>query len=321
MTSLLNPSRFTLSAPFGVKIYTGDGNDNRDLTGLGLKANLLLVKSRDAAKDWNVVDQDRGATNKLETNNADDEVTAADNIQAFINDGFQVGADAQVNTNTEKYVAYGWEEFGANYGLDVLLYSGTGLTRTVTHRLGATPELILVKGRDVGGTGDWYVFHKSLNAGTTPEQWHLKLNSTASEVQQSDIWNDIAHSATLMSLGTNAGVNQSATNYVAYLFAPIAGVSAFGVYTGTGASNPITGLGFSPSLVVIKSRRGLPSPWSVYDTGRGATIRLQMNVNAAEATVAQGLTSFDADGFTVGTSNEVNSNAVGTERYIWMAWA
>ncbi len=317
MTSLLSPSRFFKSAPFGIRTYSGVSDDDVNVTGLGLHANLLLVKNRTTARNWNVVDQGRGATKKMVLNSAADEVTAADNIQAFIDDGVQIGTNLDVNGAGETFVAYGWEAFGKNYGFNAVPYTGGGSARNVGHFLGTTPEFMIVKGRDVGGAGDWYVYHKNLNGGSTPEQWHLKLNNGDAEVQQADIWEDTAPGTTLMRVGANAEVNGLFDLFVAYIFAPVAGVSAFGGYDGTGASLSITGLGFSPNLVVIKGR-SFTSPWGVYDTDRGATIRLQFNASAIEATVAQGLTSFDSDGFTVGTANEVNNSA---QTYIWMAWA
>ena len=88
------------------------------------------------------------------------------------------------------------------------------------------------------------------------------------------------------------------------------------LYTGTGASHAITGVGFSPNLVWTKGRSDADNN-SVFDTVRGATKELVTNGDAAEATDAQLLKSFDADGFTLGTNAGVNGN---TETYASWNW-
>jgi hypothetical protein len=76
-------------------------------------------------------------------------------------------------------------------------------------------------------------------------------------------------------------------------------------YTGNGSSgNSITGVGFKPDFVWIKSRSGTIGNWShtLMDSTRGADKSISINNNGAEVTNANGLESFDADGFTVGSA-------------------
>jgi hypothetical protein len=87
-------------------------------------------------------------------------------------------------------------------------------------------------------------------------------------------------------------------------------------YTGTGASNSISSLGFSPDLVWIKNRGGA-TDHAVYDTTRGTQLQLSTNSTAAEVTSSTGLTAFGSNGFTVGTSSLVNTS--GTQYVAW-AW-
>jgi hypothetical protein len=79
------------------------------------------------------------------------------------------------------------------------------------------------------------------------------------------------------------------------------------LYTGTGSSNAVTGVGFQPDWLLVKSREHTYYPTTV-DAVRGATKYLYTNANSAEATSANYVASLDADGFTLGTSNEVNSS-------------
>ncbi len=85
-------------------------------------------------------------------------------------------------------------------------------------------------------------------------------------------------------------------------------------YTGTGASNSISSLGFSPDLVWIKNR-GTTTDHALYDIVRGAQAQLSSNTTGDEVTSSTGLTSFDANGFTIGTSTLVNTS--GTQYVAW----
>jgi hypothetical protein len=85
-------------------------------------------------------------------------------------------------------------------------------------------------------------------------------------------------------------------------------------YTGTGASNSISSLGFSPDLVWIKNR-GTTTSHAIYDTTRGTQAQLSSNTTGDEVTSSTGLTSFDANGFTIGTSTLVNTS--GTQYVAW----
>ncbi len=85
-------------------------------------------------------------------------------------------------------------------------------------------------------------------------------------------------------------------------------------YTGTGASNSISSLGFSPDLVWIKNR-GTTTSHAIYDTIRGAQSQLSSDTTGDQVTSSSGLTSFDANGFTIGTSTLVNTS--GTQYVAW----
>ena len=74
-------------------------------------------------------------------------------------------------------------------------------------------------------------------------------------------------------------------------------------YTGTGASTlSITGVGFQPDWVWAKKRSATDSH-ATSDVVRGVTKTLFPDVTNAESTDANGLQSFDSDGFTVGSGS------------------
>ncbi|NDD55973.1 hypothetical protein EBZ39_19265, partial [bacterium] len=124
----------------------------------------------------------------------------------------------------------------------------------------------------------------------------------------------------------NAGTNRPASTYKALCTANLPAPSVtkpstvmdVKLYTGTGSAQSITGLGFNPDFVWIK-RRTVASNHCLFDVVRGATKRLVTDGTDAEATVAQALTSFNSDGFTVGTDSDVNGSTYPIVSWAWDA--
>ena len=82
------------------------------------------------------------------------------------------------------------------------------------------------------------------------------------------------------------------------------------LYTGTGSSLAITGVGFQPDWTFIYNYGGTYAS-AMYNSMSGVTKHLESNGNSGEQTVANTLTSFDSDGFTLGadTNNYVNRSS------------
>ena len=92
------------------------------------------------------------------------------------------------------------------------------------------------------------------------------------------------------------------------------------LYTGTGAENAVTGVGFQPDWVWIKNASsGSNYDHTLYDAVRGATKQLYSNHTNGQYTEAQGLKSFDSDGFTNGTDAKGNSNGSTLVSWNWKA--
>jgi hypothetical protein len=90
------------------------------------------------------------------------------------------------------------------------------------------------------------------------------------------------------------------------------------IYTGTGASLANTGVGFQPDFTWIKGRSGA-TEHVLTDSVRGVTIELSSNDTGADETVAQGLTAFGTDGFTVGTDGSYNTSSATYASWNWKA--
>ena len=89
-------------------------------------------------------------------------------------------------------------------------------------------------------------------------------------------------------------------------------------YTGTGSSQSITGVGFQPDFVWIKQRGG--TTWhNLQDSTRGSTKHVYSNASNSEDTTADGVTSFDSDGFTLGGGNGFNGSGQSMVAWCWKA--
>jgi hypothetical protein len=90
-------------------------------------------------------------------------------------------------------------------------------------------------------------------------------------------------------------------------------------YTGTGATLNVTNTaGFKPDLVWTKSRSAAYSNY-LWDSVRGATNFLLSNTTDAESTSATGLTSFNSNGFTLGSQLQVNRDTYTFVGWQWQA--
>ena len=90
------------------------------------------------------------------------------------------------------------------------------------------------------------------------------------------------------------------------------------LYTGTGSTQSITGVGFKPDFVWIKERSAADNH-TVFDSTRGVQEQLYPNLNNSQSNSAASLTSFDSDGFTLGNSTALNESGQTYVAYCWQA--
>jgi len=235
--------------------------------------------------------------------------TAADDADAKFKFDYQNGYynDSQGANN----FAWMWKRAPSYF--DVVAYTGTGSARTVSHNLGAVPEMMWVKRRD--GTSDWAVYHKGLNGGTDPEDYFLKLNGTNAASNSSTRWNDTAPTSSVFTVGTSGSTNDTNFTYIAYLFASLDGVSKVGSYTGDGTTDgsKVIDCGFSSGArFVFTKRTDATGSWYVHDTVRGIVASgndpvLQLNNTAAENTFDDYIDPHSS-GFSVKSSSLTNAS-------------
>jgi len=320
-------------------LYTGTGSD-QTISGYSFnlsKGSLLWVKSRNASNNWNQYDTIRGPKNRL-VSNLTQAQDSSGGLDGFTSDGFTLRGGYDIS-QAFNYVTYAWKtnipasntdgtiqsvvSTNQAAGLSVVQYTGDGsASSTVGHGLGAIPDITIFK--KTSGADFWHVFDTASNT-------VMFLNNTTAASAISGGTNGAVDIANMTSTkfgfiqGSSSVNNQNGSGsiYIVYAFKSITGFSKIGSYTGTGGNNrSITGLGFQPTLIMIKASSIL-SDWSVFDSSRGGNKTLAANDIAAEVTDDSNgyLSSFDADGFTtqVGSSDDVNVNNF-NETYIYMAF-
>jgi hypothetical protein len=263
--------------------YTGTGATQavtNGASGASFQPDMVWIKERSQTQDHALFDSVRGATNQLSPNTTGAQATYASSMSAFNSNGFSVVSDAVVNSSGQTYVGWNWKAGGTavtntagsissqvsantTSGFSIVTYTGNGTNgSTIGHGLGVTPSMIIVKSRSTAGT-DWPVYHASLGATGI-----VALDATLAFTVISTPWNNTAPTSSVFTVGTSGDTNISARTYVAYCWAPIAGYSAFGSYTGNGsADGTFIYLGFRPKFFLWKVSSTTGS-WGIIDTSR-----------------------------------------------------
>jgi hypothetical protein len=309
------------NAGFSIVKYTGTYPTHQKIPhGLSAAPNVIIIKNLADSADWEVYHSGVGATKNFVLN---DTAAPATN-SGFMADTsptatvFTVGNDGYVNGAGDEHIAYcfhdvsGYSKFGT--------YTGNGSAgQAIT--TGFKPDFVLIKstvGADNwrlydtrrGITGGGYLEPNRTDADDTSNAPNLTMTSTG---------------FTITSGGVTAGNNANGNLYTYYAFAKnvpsnttLANSFKAVTYTGNGSSQSITGTGFKPDLVWIKQRSGTQDQmW--YDNNRGAGHYLSSNNANAQGYANTTLTSFDADGFSVGSSNSENQSGQTFVAWCWKA--
>jgi hypothetical protein len=265
---------------FGLSARTGT-DANATVTG-GQTDDAVLIKNRGSAVA-SLFSSRLTGTGYLVTSSTAAEVAAGTTIlQANpwdVMDGVKVGTTSTItNASANTYINYFFQRAPGFF--DEVCYTGNNTAgRQINHNLSVPGELIIIKSRSSGGTS-WRVWVSSINKIMMLELTIAAFTST-SFIRSSD--------STTFTVGGDGDVNgSSATTYVAYLFATLAGISKVGTYTGTGTTLQINcGFTAGARFVLIK-RTDSTGDWYVWDSARGIVAGndpyLLLNSTAAEVT-------------------------------------
>ena len=270
---------------FETLLYTGDGQNNRKITGLEFKPGLVWVKKRaqsgggeiDENHGW--YDSIRGVTKRLKSNSSAAEDTFP--IGSFDDGGFTFATEMYYNDNNDTYIAWCWKAGDATVsntdgtitssvsanveaGFSIVTWTGTGSDGTIGHGLGKAPSLYIVKRRN--SSKDWYVQIGNITGFDLGR--FLKLNAINGINFASDVFAASADTSTVLNTKSDSATNASGDTYVAYCWAEIPGYSKFGQYTGNGSTNgTFVHLGFRPAWLMIK-RTSSTDSWLITDNKR-----------------------------------------------------
>ena len=316
---------------FDTHFWRGDGTA-RSHSGWQFQPELLWMKSRSDNQAHLWYNAIRGVTKITYPDLTNDEDTYTVSLQTFDSDGFSWGTDSYGNQDTKNFFFAGWDAgttaatvndagdidpnhawVNATAGFNMLEYTGTGSNATVGHNLGAKPSFVVIK-RLTGADADWMVYHKF--AGATQ---NANLDNNTAVQDEADIFNDTEPTNSLFSIGTNALVNASGSQYMMYLWSDIAGFSSFGHWTGNQDKNFIN-LGFSPALIIFKNFDN-NNEWITWapELRIGKNFKyFEVNNSGGEQNAFGDLT-YHSNGFSINCSS-AQMNATGN-RYMYAAWA
>ena len=317
--NLPDPLILTPEKYFKANARTGTGA-SASVSGLKFGPDLVWTKSRDEGTgsytgDHKLWDKVRGATKSLESNTPDAEATEATGLTAFNSDGFDMGALDQINFSGDQFIDWMWKK-GTLSGFDIVAYAGTGVAHGIDHSLGVAPKMMIMKELDNAAT-TWWVYHEGV--ASDPETDYLQLHGTAAAVDLNTVWNDTAPTSTQFTVGTHGDINQSSTNYIAYLFAEVPGFSKFGAYEGNGnADGPFVWCGFKPAFIMTKSIDSTSS-WYMHDPLRKG-YNPENDPVWANATGAEGVGN-ELDILSNGFKLRIATDPNVAETYVFMAFA
>ena len=156
---------------------------------------------------------------------------------------------------------------------------------------------------------------------------YLRLNTTAAEGADTNIFNNTAPTSTVFSLGTDTDNNGSSDTYVAYSFAEKQGFSKFGSYVGNGSTNgPFIYTAFKPGFVLIKKLTGAAESWFLNDNKRSLSGGFNTNYyymrpdeNSAQGTSSSLSIDLLSNGVKIKNNDTSYNNNNST--YIYMVYA
>jgi hypothetical protein len=283
-TTLVTTRTLATRPSIQIKIgtYAGDATDNRVISGIGFRPDFVLIKGGANTARWRSSTMSGDSSAGFATTGSN----TADMIQNFYSDGFAVGTNASVNAaaTTYYYVAI---RARTSQSMTFGAYRGTGVDdRSITGLL-FQPDFVFIKGDNSSANA---AYRTSLMSGDVSGFY----SATASS-------NDVIQSLlpTGFQVGASVHVNTSGSQYNYWALKNVPGVMKVGQYTGDGTDDRnITGLGFQPDIVIVKSTA---------TTGSGR-MRLSNEVGddtlrlPAFASSANEVQSLISDGFQVGTA-------------------
>ncbi len=291
-------------------VRSGTGTETQ-ITGIGFAPDIVAGKGY-------FFDRLLGRTRMQAFASSNQEVSisnATREITKFDVDGVTVGEASSSPINSSGVSSVSWYFRRAPGFLDIIKYTGTGDGTAKSHGLTVAPEFMLIRNRNTAS--QWSVYHKALGLSN-----YVALDATSPPNSIPQLFSGLTSSS--ISLTADSRVNQSGTDYVAYLFASCAGISKVGSYGGNGGSQVID-CGFaSGARFILLKRIDYHSDWYIFDSARGITAAgdpaISINTYNGIDIGNEDVVGPHPSGFVVNQSATANMNSPGAS-YIYFAIA
>ena len=297
-----------------------------ELSEAGFSPDLIISKgsTRNGSYlvSYSVFDKKKGINTVGFLDGSSGAMGIVDGLVSFNPAGFNVGADSYGTASSTNKFFINNGIIGNNYTnwcfkrsvgvFDSVYDVGTATAKSVTHKLGAIPELI---------------WRTPLNAAAAslvmPIDFTKATTLTNSTIDPSSIWGSSAPTATTFNVDGSTQVNNAGEKYMTYLFASKAGISKIGTYAGNGTSQTID-CGFSTGarFILIKPFSG--GYWLVWDSVRGIAVGnapyWRMASNDLDQVIGVNCVSATSVGFNISELAPASINTSG-RTYLFMAIA
>lgn len=207
---------------FDIVTYTGNNTNRTIAHSLGVAPSMMIVKNRSAATGWIVYHKFANAspaTGGLRLNLTDGFITYSlywNNTEPT-SSVFTVGAENQVNGNTDQMVAYLWSEVAgfSKFGS----YTGNGSSDGPFVFTGFRPRWLMIKVTSISGNS-WVMLDSAREPTNDDSQLYLNAESSAAEADSPAV-NGYPHffSNGFKLRGSSNGVNGSGQTYIFAAFA------------------------------------------------------------------------------------------------------
>lgn len=303
---------------FDIVTYAGTGAGRTIAHNLGSVPGCIIVKRLDTATEWPVYHRMLGNGNyiPLNTSGATAVTTTRWNSTTPTASVFSLGGQSSVNASGSTYIAYLFAHNAGGFGAsgsdsvivcDEFVVDASG-NATVT--LGWEPQFILFKNKNTAST-NWTILDTARGWDFTISDKVLTTNAFI--VESNTTWGNPTSTGFQV---VNGGISQTYI-YIAVrcpMKVPTNAETVFNtiVRSGTAAAASVTGVGFSPDMLL-----GVPRSSTfirgIYDRKRGLSNGLSSNLSDAEYTDNSAVTALNMDGFALGSDSTFGSfNASGT---------
>jgi len=304
---------------FSIIKYTGTGSNTSVGHDLGTTPEMIFAKNLDDTTNWNswtpVSTTDSFISLNLNNALATTSGTSGWSSGAPTSSVVNLDGSSWTNQAGSEIIMYafasktGFSKFGS--------YTGNGSTTGPAVTTGFEPAFLLVKRTD--SSDNWIILDNKRST-SNPRINALFPNLNSAELTSGFDTDFLTNGFQIKTTDNSMNNNGGTYIYMAFAATPstptLADSFNISLWTGNGSSQSISGLGFSPNWVWGKERSNTSSN-ELLDTIRGATNFIMSNNTAGQSASAQGLQSFDSDGFSVGNDGAWNQNS---ETYVGWSW-